>query len=187
VLEVFKAHEGRQIDRWAHYFDIYQRHFAKYVGTKVSVLEIGVDHGGSLQMWKEYFGHQALIVGVDIDARCKAYEEPQIQVEIGDQSDPGFWESLWDHYTEFDIVIDDGSHIPKHQEASFKALWPSTRGVYLIEDCHSGYPTIAEPDALRYVSSWVLVLERPKRVIRGTPSRELREDEREAQRLYSDA
>ena len=183
--ECFDAHEGRQIDKWAHYLPIYERHFAPYVGQAVSVLEIGVDHGGSLQLWKAYFGAGAQILGVDIEPRCQGYEEPQIQVEIGNQGDPAFWDSLSDHYTHFDIVIDDGSHMKSDQETSFKALWPSTRGVYLIEDCHSGYPRIDINDAFMDAYPWVLVMERPKRLIRGTPSRPLREDEREAQRLHS--
>ena len=194
VRECFEAHEGRQIDKWAHYLPIYERHFAPYVGQAVRVLEIGVDHGGSLQLWKAYFGARAQIVGVDIDPRCKGYEEPQIQVEIGNQEDPAFWDSLWDHYTGFDIVIDDGSHRKSDQETSFKALWPSTRGIYLIEDCHFGYPNIPVHESIkRFFYQWLMVIQRPeyvdppKRLIRGTPSRELREDEREAQRLHSDA
>ena len=51
------------------------------------VLEIGVFHGGSLQMWREYFGRGARIVGIDIDPRCRQFEEEQISVMIGDQAD----------------------------------------------------------------------------------------------------
>src|SRR5882724_6037258 len=124
---VFRHHVGRRVDKWRHYFQIYDRHFDRFRGKAVRVLEIGVDHGGSLQIWKKYFGSDALIVGVDIDPRCKAYEEPGIQIEIGDQGDPGFWRSLQDHYTGFDIVIDDGSHRLQDQKASFLSLWWQTR------------------------------------------------------------
>ena len=179
VRECFYAHKGRQVDKWSHYFPIYQAHFAKYVDKPVRVLEIGVDHGGSLQLWKEYFGPKARITGIDIDPRCKEYEEPQIDVLIADQTEAGL------AGMRFDIVIDDGSHIPAHQVATFENLWWSTAGVYLIEDCHTGYPSIAAPEALRYEYPWVIVLEKPKRVIRGTPSRPLRQDEIDAQHLYS--
>lgn len=177
--ECFYAHKGRLVDKWESYFDIYQKHFAKYQNTGVKVLEIGVSHGGSLQLWKEYFGPQAQITGIDIDERCQAYEEEQISIRIGHQATISNWE-------EIDIVIDDGSHVKEHQEASFKALWPSTRGVYLCEDCHGGYPQFLAPEAIRYDYPWVRVLERPKRLIRGKPSRELRQDEIEAINLYSD-
>lgn len=177
IEQRIRAWSGRQIDKWAHYGQIYDRHFAHRATAVKRVLEIGVDHGGSLQLWKEVFPN-ALIVGVDINPACKQYEEDRIQIEIGDQADSGFWASLWDHYTGFDIVIDDGSHDREHQSVSFNALWRQTRMVYLIEDCHGPYPAIVTNDRpLRFEYPWVLVLERPERIIRGTPSRELRPDE----------
>ena len=179
--DLFHAHQGRLVDRWAHYFDIYDRHFSRYQDKPVRVLEIGVSHGGSLQLWKEYFGVKAEIIGLDIDPRCLDYEEDRITIHTWDQSD-----DRMEWLGAFDIVIDDGSHVIAHQEISFRALWPSTVGVYLIEDCHQGYPYIDAPGAITYQYPWVMVLERPKRLIRGTPSRELRQDEIEAINLYSD-
>lgn len=178
VWECFKAHDGRLIDKWRHYFPIYERYFAEYVGTAVRVLEIGVSHGGSLQLWKRYFGPKAEIVGVDIDARCKAYEEDQISIEIADQAHLPLLGS-------FDIVIDDGSHRKSDQEASFKDLWPSTSGIYLFEDCHQAYPDITVTDGFLIPYPWVLVALRHQRIIRGNPSRELRQDEIEAINLHS--
>jgi cephalosporin hydroxylase len=165
-------YSGRQVDKWQHYFPIYDRHFYRFEPTRV--LEIGVDHGGSLQIWKQYFP-TAEIVGLDINPACKAYEEDRISIVIGDQTDTKLLNSLG----EFDIVIDDGSHIREHQSASFTALWPRTKSVYLIEDCHGMYPGLVTTDTtpLRYEYPWVLVLERPKRIIVGEPSRELRPDE----------
>lgn len=182
VLECFRAHTGRQIDKWQHYFPIYEKHFAPYVGTPVRVLEIGVDHGGSLQLWKSYFGPYAEIVGIDIDPRCSTYTEPQIDIRIMNQRDPAI-----SRLGTFDIVIDDGSHFIADQEDSFRALWPCTTGVYLVEDCHHGFPILNAPDGLKTVYNWVVVVEVPKRIIRGTPSRELRQDEIAAIDLYSDA
>lgn len=157
------------------------------MGRSPKVLEIGVSHGGSLQLWKEYFGPGARITGFDIDPRCRDFVEPQIEVYTVDQSDSRELARLSQILGPFDIVIDDGSHVLEHQEGSFTTLWPNTEGVYLIEDCHQGYPVLIPSVGYfcdRY--PWVLVMERPKRVIRGTPSRELREDEREAIRMYPD-
>jgi hypothetical protein len=180
--ECFYAHNGRLVDKWFSYFDVYQKHFSPYVGKSVRVLEIGVSHGGSLQLWADYFGMGATITGIDIDERCLAYAEPpQIIVYQFDQNDPRIGQ-----IGDFDIVIDDGSHVREHQEVSFRALWPRTRGIYLCEDCHGGYPQFLAPEAIRYDYPWVRVLERPKRVIRGNPSREMRQDEVDAFNLYSD-
>jgi len=172
---MFRHHIGRRIDKWRHYFDIYDRHFDRFRGKRVRVLEIGVDHGGSLQLWKHYFGPDAEIVGLDVDPRCAAYAEAQIEVRIGNQSDWSLLKSLG----VFDVVIDDGSHRLQDQLASFEALWPSTRGAYLIEDCHESVPVLDAP--LQYVYPWVVVVERPQRLIRGKDSRELRPDEVQAE------
>lgn len=173
----FRHHVGRRVDKWQHYFDIYDRHFERFRGKRIRVLEIGVDHGGSLQIWKKYFGHDAEIVGLDIDPRCAQYVESQIEVRIGNQSD---W-SLLKTLGVFDIVIDDGSHRLQDQLASFEALWPSTRSVYLIEDCHQALPSFGEAIALRYEYPWAVVAEKPQRLIRGEDSRELRPDEVQAE------
>ena len=182
VSDLFFAHKGKQIDKWSHYLDIYEKHFAKYCGTRVRILEIGIDHGGSLQLWKSYFGEHAEIIGVDINPACKEFEEDQIKVVIADQCDP-----VLSRLGPFDIVIDDGSHVRQHQAQTFLNLWPRTLGVYLIEDCHEGFPSLSPyKDFLEYRYPWVIALERPKRIIRGTPSRELRADEIEARAKYGD-
>ncbi|HXI41771.1 MAG TPA: class I SAM-dependent methyltransferase [Bryobacteraceae bacterium] len=191
VQECFDAHDGRLVDKWQHYLPIYERYFAKFVGTACRVLEIGVGHGGSLQLWKAYFGHKAQIFGLDIDIQAAQYEESQITIFIGDQKRPP-------HLSLLDIVIDDGSHLIADQHASLYALWPHVRdgGVYLIEDCHEGYPEPLHkqgnctsisyyPSVMVYEKGPVLV---PERIIAGHPSRELNIHEREAyaQHLHPD-
>jgi hypothetical protein len=174
----FNLHAGRQVDKWQHYFPIYDRHLGPHQATAKRVLEIGIDHGGSLQIWKRFFP-DAEIVGVDINPVCKRFEEDRISVCIGSQDDREFLSGLG----EFDIVIDDGSHNLRDQEISFSALWPRTKSVYLIEDCHGPYPAIG--GGLRYEYPWVVAIERPRRIIKGEPSRELRADEIEARKQYA--
>jgi len=179
VREVFDAHQGRQIDKWSHYLEIYEKRFAKYVGQPVRVLEIGVDHGGSLQLWKEYFGPKARIIGVDINPACLDYLEDRIDICIRDQCNPELAK-----LGPFDIVIDDGSHVSAHQSITYRNLWPETRGVYLIEDCHNGYPLLDPHPQIQTRYPWVVVCEKPQRIIKGTPSRTLNLDERAARELY---
>jgi len=141
-LEVFFAENtGGKIHKWKHYFEIYDRHFARFRGTEVHVLEIGVAHGGSLRMWKDYFGPQAHVYGVDIEPNTKALEEPQIQVLVGDQASVDFLLSVVAAVPRIDIVIDDGGHTMYQQEVTFETLFPhvSNDGVYLCEDLHTSY------------------------------------------------
>ncbi|GAK03996.1 hypothetical protein JCM19037_2366 [Geomicrobium sp. JCM 19037] len=137
----FESNDGRLIHKWIHYFDIYERHFDRFVGTDVNILEVGVSHGGSLQMWKEYFGKGATIYGLDINPVCKSFEEEQVNIIIGDQGNRTFWQSIKPTLPEMDIIIDDGGHFMHQQIITFEEMYPllSANGVFLIEDLHTSY------------------------------------------------
>jgi 23S rRNA U2552 (ribose-2'-O)-methylase RlmE/FtsJ len=65
----FEQNEERLINKFDHYFDVYERYFSKFRNKKITIVEIGVYQGGSLQMWRKYFGNEATIWGIDIDPR----------------------------------------------------------------------------------------------------------------------
>ncbi|RAP78276.1 class I SAM-dependent methyltransferase [Paenibacillus montanisoli] len=141
LIDYFENNNKRLIDKWTHYFDIYEHHFGRFVGRDVNILEIGVFHGGSLQMWKHYFGKKASIFGVDINPLCKSFEEDQIKILVGDQGDRTFLRELKQSLPKIDIIIDDGGHLMHQQKITFEELFPtlSPNGVYLIEDLHTSY------------------------------------------------
>jgi cyclopropane fatty-acyl-phospholipid synthase-like methyltransferase len=134
-------HNKRLIHKWKHYFPIYERHFKEFVYKPVTLIEIGCGAGGSLQMWKQYFGPNARIVGIDINAQCKRFAEDQIEIHIGPQQDAAFLQRVIDRVGIPDIVIDDGSHVMSHIVATFNFLYPRMlkNGVYLVEDLHTAY------------------------------------------------
>lgn len=137
----FRENPGRLLHKWMHYFDIYDRHLSPWRGKKVNIVEFGVSHGGSLQMWKQYFGPQAHITGVDIDPRCMNLNEDQVDVVIGDQEDREFLRALADRVGEVDILIEDGGHTMTQQINTFEEFWPRIveGGVFLIEDLHTSF------------------------------------------------
>lgn len=139
--EFYFKNRHKVISKWWHYFEVYETYFHKYIESDVRILEIGVYKGGSLQMWKNYFGAKATIVGIDINKNCKAYEEDRIHICIGSQADKDFLVSVSEQWGPFDIVLDDGSHEMEHQIITFETLFPLLKegGVYLCEDCHSSY------------------------------------------------
>lgn len=141
-LEKYFLNNTRNIiDKWKHYFEIYDRHLSKYRGTDVHIMEIGVYHGGSLQMWKYYFGPKAKLYGVDINPNCKKLEENQIQIFIGDQEDREFLRTIVKNIPKIDILIDDGGHKMKQQKSTFEELFNhiDRNGIYLCEDLHTSY------------------------------------------------
>lgn len=137
----FYGHTGPLIHKWTHYLSIYDRYFAAYRMRPVRMLEIGVSQGGSLSLWRKYFGPQAKLFGVDIDPRCAKFDGLDGQVRIGSQDDPAFLRSVVAEMGGVDIVLDDGSHVAEHQKVSFETLFPliSENGLYLCEDLHTSY------------------------------------------------
>ena len=82
----------------------------------------------------------ARIVTIDIRS-LPEFNETQIYVRTGDQSDPVFLNGLVQKFGPPDIVLDDGSHRMEHVNASFDVLFPqmSPGGVYLVEDLNTAY------------------------------------------------
>jgi hypothetical protein len=133
--------EGPGIWKWRHYFDIYHRHLNPLRRRDgLVILEIGVYSGGSLDMWRDYFGPSARIYGVDIEPTCRTYERPGTHILVGDQGDRAFWQRSMADGTlpPPDVVIDDGGHEPMHQRITLEEVFPRMRpgGVYICEDVH---------------------------------------------------
>lgn len=137
----FLTNDGKIIHKWMHYFPVYERHFSGWRNRSLTFLEIGVARGGSLQMWRRFFGPLARIVGIDIDPECRAHEGPGIFVRIGDQSDHGFLQSVVDEFGVPDIVLDDGSHRMEHVASSFEFFYRRMHknAIYMVEDMHTAY------------------------------------------------
>lgn len=138
---IFFSHRGKAMQKWTQYLDAYNTHLEPYKNHPVRLLEIGVNQGGSLQMWRSYFGDAATLFGVDLNPDCAKLAEAPTQIRIGSQADPEFLHSVIAEMGRPDIVIDDGSHVAAHQHVSFKVLFPSLNpgGLYVIEDLHTAY------------------------------------------------
>jgi Methyltransferase domain len=138
---IVAGHRGRLVDKWDHYIPVYERYFGPWRNRPLFFLEIGVFKGGSLEIWREYFGQQAVIVGVDIDPECANVVDAPNHVRIGSQDDPAFLHKVIEEFGQPDLILDDGSHFAHHQKAAFEILWPLLKdgGVYMLEDCHTAY------------------------------------------------
>lgn len=125
------------------YLDVYDFYWGSLRDKATCVFEIGVRSGGSLKMWKEYFP-KAWVWGMDINPETNKYYGIDIQVVVGSQDDPIKANEVAP-FQEFDVVIDDGSHVLDHVLASFAIFWPRVRkgGWYAIEDVALGYSDIS--------------------------------------------
>jgi len=105
-----------------------------------NILEIGIYRGNSLRMLHSYFNLNVNIHAVDINLSGDP-ELSNVKCVYADQSNST---SLQDAITtfgniEYDIILDDGSHISSHQRTSLKTLWPFIKqgGIYILEDLHT--------------------------------------------------
>jgi len=140
LLDLARKHGAdKMVPETFAFIGAYMDHFEKLRTKVTSVLEIGVQTGGSLRMWHDYFPN-AQITGIDVDPVCLKEAGNRIGVVIGDQSNNGFLDEFA-ATRQFDIIVDDGGHKMKHQLRSLRRLWPivTSGGWYVIEDLHTSY------------------------------------------------
>lgn len=135
-------------DKWGKHFYTphYQSHFKTFRFKTINLLEIGVGGyespfagGNSLRMWKKFFPF-GKIYSIDIHKKTP-HEERRIKIFQGSQVDELFLASVCDQIGEFDLIIDDGSHINEHVIQSFEFLFPKLKkgGIYVVEDTQTSY------------------------------------------------
>lgn len=129
---------------WHGYSLMYAKHFDHVRNQPITFFEIGTAGGGSARMWEEYFTHpQAQLYTADIDPNMAQgiQDLPKTKFFTLDQSDATALTQVAESVKEFDIIIDDGSHISSHQITSFKTLFPYVKrgGIYVVEDLLFSY------------------------------------------------
>jgi hypothetical protein len=147
----------------AHYLIEYDRLFHEMRDRPISLLELGVYRGASMQMWKEYFP-KATVVGLDALAKPDTFpSEDRFRFIHGAQDDPKCMDQAIAAGGPFDIIIDDASHLGCHTGRSFAYLFPRALrpgGIYVIEDICTAF--LAEFDGAPYVSPEIGVPDMPR-------------------------
>lgn len=123
------------------YFDVYDRLFSPYIGKKITFVEIGILNGGSLFMWRDFFGPQARIIGIDLNPEAKRWEKDGFEIYIGSQSDPEFWRETLREIGDIDVLLDDGGHTFEQQIVTVESALPAIKdgGLLVVEDTHTSY------------------------------------------------
>lgn len=140
MIKSFRKYKSDKIQHG--YVKIYSKYLSKLKKKKLKILEIGVADGKSILSWGDFF-KKSLIIGIDIKKinLKKKSNKNNIHIYQGSQSDPNFLNKLIKKYKKFDIIIDDGSHIPEDVKYSFKFLFPALKkgGLYFVEDLQTSY------------------------------------------------
>jgi hypothetical protein len=146
---------GKVSDKWESYLSFYDAIFSHLKNKPVSLLEIGVQNGGSLETWAQYFTKAKSIVGIDINPKCQnlRFKDPRIKVVIGDATTIKLT-------GKYDIIIDDGSHKSTDMIEQFKRLFPrlKTGGMYVVEDFHAMWMQGYGNEAIRFFSDMVVAV-----------------------------
>ena len=123
------------------YFNIYNELFEKYRNQKITFVEVGVKWGGSLLMWKKFFGKNARIIGIDLYPETKKLEKYGLEIFIGDQSSDVFWRNFFLEVGKIDILLDDGGHTNENQILTLNNIINNVNdnGLIVIEDTSASY------------------------------------------------
>jgi hypothetical protein len=142
IEDIFFNKLNKKCDKWYPYFYAYEKHLIKFKGKECKLLEIGVQKGGSLELWHHYLGDKCSIYGVDKDENVASLKyDFDVDLTIGDQEDAVFWKEYTSKRGFFDVIIDDGGHKMKQQEVTVLSLFGKLNygGIYIIEDTHTSY------------------------------------------------
>jgi hypothetical protein len=123
------------------YFQVYDFLFSSYKQKEITFLEIGVYGGGSLFMWRNFFGKKARIIGIDLNPDAKKFEKYGFEILIGSQKDEKFLEDVKKKVGKIDIVLDDGGHTYEQQIITAVSLLENIKdnGMLVVEDTHTSY------------------------------------------------
>jgi hypothetical protein len=151
--EVFNEIENYS-KKYSTLFEIYEEHFSRYK-KPVTFVEIGVFHGGSLEFWKKVLPKGSRIIGIEINKDASQIMIDGVEIFIGDQSNPEFWDTFFEKIGKVDIVLDDGGHTNKQQiVTTFQCLKHiNNNGLIVIEDTHFSFlRQVGNPSKLSFIN-----------------------------------
>ena len=127
--------------KWESYFDIYEELLNEYKNQNITFVEVGVHNGGSLFMWKKFFGKNSRIIGIDLNPNAKELEQYGFEIFIGSQGDSNFWTDFYKEIGDIDILLDDGSHNYYDQLLTLQNSISNIRdnGLIIVEDTHTSF------------------------------------------------
>jgi hypothetical protein len=141
--DLYAAHRGKVSDKWDLYIDIYDRVLSPWRDRPIDFVEVGVQNGGSLEIWAKFFPNALSLTGCDVDPRCAAlaFDDPRIGVVVGAVNTKEAAKGLLERAPFFDVFIDDGSHVSRDIVMTFRNYFPRVKpgGLFLIEDLHCAY------------------------------------------------
>jgi len=143
LIALYEKHQGKVSDKWSFYLHEYDRLLAGWREKPVRLLEIGIQNGGSLEIWGQFFPNAEMLIGCDINPACAQlrYDDPRITLIVADATSPDGQQKIAACSSAFDLIIDDGSHRSGDIVRTFAGYFPglSDGGLFIAEDLHCSY------------------------------------------------
>ena len=131
------------------YLETYDQLFSSKKLSARRVMEIGIAHGGSIKLWRDYF-ENAEIYGLDIMTKetiknlnvvlNNLFELDRVKLFTGvDAYNSNFYNIFLEENIKFDIIVDDGPHTIESLKVFLKnySKMLSENGIIVIEDVQS--------------------------------------------------
>jgi len=156
-LDIFRCYQDSKYLSVKHssYFQVYDELLSKYKNRPITFVEIGVLNGGSLFMWRKFFGPDARIIGIDINPVARRWAADGFEIYIGSQSDGAFWDNFFSSVGDVDVVLDDGGHTNEQQIITAQKCIPHIKdnGMLVVEDVHASYlPSFGNPSKYSFIN-----------------------------------
>ena len=140
-LKLFQIYKNlkRESLKCDTYFQVYEEMFNKYVGKKITFVEVGVLQGGFLFMWREYSGNHEYLAWMT----------------LGSQSNKNFWRNFYAKVGKIDVLLDDGGHVNDQQIITLSESVNSINdgGIIMTEDVHTSYfKKFGNPSKYSYIN-----------------------------------
>lgn len=143
LKQIYAEHISKVSDKWSIYLVEYERILSQYRNQPISLLEIGIQNGGSLEILAEYFPQARYLVGSDINTDCEKleYGDVRVRVVVGDANTEEALKEIQSIAPTFDVILDDGSHRSSDIVKTFALYFPLLLdgGVFIVEDLHCSY------------------------------------------------
>jgi len=143
LFSLYQNHQGKVSDRWPAYLNRYESLFQSLRDKKLRFLEIGVQNGGSLEIWSQYFSQAQMILGCDINSECDrlVFDDTRVGIIVGDAGTHETESRIEEISPQWDIVLDDGSHKSGDIVNVFARYIPRVAdgGMFIVEDLHCSY------------------------------------------------
>ncbi|WP_305845636.1 class I SAM-dependent methyltransferase [Photobacterium kishitanii] len=143
LYELYLEHTGKVSDKWKIYLTSYNDILLPFKNKKISMLEIGIQNGGSIELWDKYFHNAECFIGCDINEKCQIlkYDNDKISIIIGDANKENVRDIILNKKNNFDIILDDGSHTSSDIIKTFFNYFPYLKndGIFIFEDLHCSY------------------------------------------------